>query len=110
MEHKPCRLVIRADHTLQLECAKAFLARRHQLRGEHPFRQWNMRPLHHGSDRDTKLAATVFAIIESRARALALEFDDPVVHYATTRADGAIWPKHGFYVLARLVVIVENRV
>ena len=69
-----------------------------------------MRPLHHGSDRDTKLASTVFAIIDAGARALALKFDDPIAHYATARADGAIRPKHGLYVLARLVVIVKNRV
>ena len=67
-----------------------------------------MRPLHHGPDCDAKLAATVFAIIKSRARALALEFGNPIVHHATTRADGTVWPKHGFQVLARLVVIVEN--
>ena len=67
-----------------------------------------MRPLHHGSDRDAKLAAAVFAIIKSRARALALELDDPIAHHATTRADWAIWPKQGFQVLARLVVIVKD--
>ena len=77
MKHKPRRFVIRADHPLQLKRAKAFLARCHQLRGENPFRQWNMRPLHYGFDRDAKLASAVFAIIKAKARALALELDDP---------------------------------
>ncbi len=69
-----------------------------------------MRPLHHGSDRDAKWLATVLALIEARASALALHFGDPVAHYAAMRANWAIRPKQGFKVLARLVVIVENRV
>jgi hypothetical protein len=39
-----------------------------------------------------------------------LELGNPIAHHATTRADRTIWPKHGFHVLARFVVIVENRV
>jgi hypothetical protein len=39
-----------------------------------------------------------------------LKLGDPIAHYATARADWAIWPKHGFHVLARFVVIVENGV
>ena len=96
MKHKPRRFVIRADHPLQLKRAKAFLARCHQLRGENPFQQWNMRPFHDGFDRDTKLAPTIFAIIDAGTGALALELCDPIAHYAATRTDWAIRPKQGF--------------
>ena len=69
-----------------------------------------MRPFHDGFDRDTKLAPTIFAIIDAGTRAFALELDDPVTHHATTWADRTVRPKYGLQVLSRLIVIVENRI
>jgi hypothetical protein len=72
MEQEPCCLVIRGDHPLQLKRAKAFLAGRHQLRGQNPFRQRDMRAFHHGSNRDAERLAAILALVDARPGALAL--------------------------------------
>ena len=72
MEQKPRRLVIGPERPLQLQRAKPFLARRHELSGENPFRQRNVRAFHHGPDRHRERLAAVFALVEARARALTL--------------------------------------
>ena len=56
------------------------------------------------------MASAIFALVEARARALALKLGDPIIHHTAMRTDWAIWPKHGLEVLARLVVIVKNRI
>ena len=110
MEKEPCGFVIGADHPLQLKCAHTFLAGRHKLRREHPFRQRDMRPLHDGADGHGKGLAAVLALVDAGACALALQLGYPVASDATARACRAIGPEQRFKMLSRFVVVMVDRI
>ena len=110
MEKEPRSFVIRADHPLELKGAYAFLAGRHQLRGESPFAQWYLAPLHDGSNRHGERLAAVLTFIDARAGALTFEFGDPIAFGITAWTSRAIRPKQGFKIVPRRVVVVVDRI
>src|SRR5829696_6456316 len=69
-----------------------------------------MRALHNGADRHAKRLAAVFAVVDASAKALAGHLGNAIAHNATARADRTLRPQHRFQILARGVVIMENRV
>jgi PAS domain-containing protein len=110
MEHEPRRFVAGIENAVQFVRRKAFLARGHQVSGEHPFRQRDMRPLHDGADRYAKRLAAILALVDARPRAVAGELGNPIAAHATARAVWASGPQHLFQMLARRVFVVIDRI
>ena len=78
MEQEPRRLIAGADHPVQLMRRHARLARRHQASRQNPLGERDMRPLHHGPDRDGERLAAVLALVDAGAGALAGQLGDAV--------------------------------
>lgn len=108
MKQEPSRLVVRAEHPVQLMGTHAFLAGSHELRSEQPLAQRNLAALHNGVDGDGERLAAVFALVDTRTRACAGQLGNAVAHDAAARADGAARPEQAFEMFARCVFVVED--
>jgi hypothetical protein len=110
MEQKPSRFIVRAEQPVQFVGAETLLAGRHQLRGQSPLCERDMRTFHDGAHRDAERLATVLAVVNTWAKALALHLGDPRARHAAARAHGTAGPGEAFQMVASRVFIVENRV
>lgn len=111
MSHEPSGLVGDAKHAVELVSAHALLAGAHEMHGQEPLVERNLRALEHGADSHRELLAAFGALVEAGAVSLALERSNAGrVGIAAVRADNAVGSTLRFKMLAGLVGIVENRV
>src|SRR5579871_201363 len=110
MEQEPSRLIGRAEHPVELVRRHALLAACHEARRQHPFRQRDMRAFHDGADRNSERLTAVLAVVDARPGACPLQLPDSIAPNAAARAHWTVRPEHAFQVLARGVIIVEDRV
>lgn len=110
MAHEPRGLVGHSKHPVELMRADALFARAHEVHGEPPFCQRNVRPLEYGFDRGGELLVAGVAVVQAGPRALALGFRHILASGATVRTDSTIRPPHRFERFAGFVFIGENRI
>src|SRR3954447_8800013 len=79
MRHEPSRLVAKAQHTVELVGAGPLLARGHQVRGQEPLVQRDVRALEDGADRGRELATALPALVQPITVGRAFHLHDPIL-------------------------------
>ncbi len=93
---------------MELVRRDALLARVHQVVGQHPLVQRDVRTLEHRPDRHRELTMAVVAL--KQALAVRGTFKARDLHGAAVRAGRAVGPAHAFQMSASRVLVVEDGV
>ena len=111
MRHEPSR-AIRAEPKRPHKLVRriAFLARRHQMKGERPFGHWDMARLHNGADHGRERLSTRIALIHSGTMRFAMN-KRRLPNNAAMRTDRlAVGPANRLKMSAGFVFVVKDRI
>jgi len=98
-----------AQHAVELVGRHAFLARCHEVKGQKPLVQGNVRPLENRADRDRELTLAGIAVVKPGTMRLARNRACPF-GFTTMGAESAFGPTQGFKVFPGCVLVVKNRI
>ena len=108
MRHGPSSAIgTEAERAIKLVSRHALFAGAKQVRRQQPLVQRDMRTLVHGTHGRCERLAAILALVEARARRLALH-QRGITDRAAMRADATICPAQRFKVEAGGVFIVED--
>src|SRR5665213_300881 len=107
MRHEPSGLVGNPQHPVKLVGADALLRRSHEVRGEQPLVQRDMRPLKNRARPDREFAP---AIVAKKHSCLRLSAHLAALVRSAERAIQALTPTRGLHMLYGLGFVIENRV
>ena len=110
MAKEPCGLVADPKRTMHLVSRDALFGSGHKKQRGQPFREWHLRALENGFDRDRELLTALTALVKARTVGFALERGHVIASSAAMGANRALRPNPSLKPFAGFRFVSEDRI